>query len=140
MEKLDFGLDESIPKYWFGGDPFRTRFFDAMSLIFPPRREVLHGDRARLPRSGARPRKLLQDIKDFNRQEAQHSMVHNQYNELLRKQGMPVDEMIGWLRQPAVHQVPQPLQPPVHPGHHRRAGAPDGLGCARHVRRARHPG
>ena len=35
-EKLDFGLDESIPKYWFGGDPFRTRFFDAMSLIFPP--------------------------------------------------------------------------------------------------------
>ena len=36
-EKLDFGLDDPrIPKYWFGGDAFKTRFFDAMSLIFPP--------------------------------------------------------------------------------------------------------
>ena len=30
-EKLDFGLDGDIPKYWFGGDAFKTRFF--LSLI-----------------------------------------------------------------------------------------------------------
>ena len=34
-EKLDFDLDGDIPKYWFGGDAFKTRFFDAMSTIFP---------------------------------------------------------------------------------------------------------
>jgi hypothetical protein len=34
-EKLDFGLDGDIPKYWFGGDPFKTRLFDAMSCLFP---------------------------------------------------------------------------------------------------------
>lgn len=31
---LDFKLSE-IPRYWFGGDPFLTRMFDALSLTFP---------------------------------------------------------------------------------------------------------
>ncbi|MGB1558287.1 MAG: metal-dependent hydrolase, partial [Oceanococcaceae bacterium] len=33
--KLDFGLDGDIPKYWLGGDPFRTRFIDGLSMTFP---------------------------------------------------------------------------------------------------------
>ena len=24
-----------MPRFWFGGDPFRTRMFDALSLTFP---------------------------------------------------------------------------------------------------------
>ena len=28
----DFGLDGDIPKYWLGGDAFKSRFFDAMSM------------------------------------------------------------------------------------------------------------
>ena len=35
-EKLDFGLDGDIPRFWLDNDAFKTRFFDAMSLIFPP--------------------------------------------------------------------------------------------------------
>ena len=82
----------------FGTAPMviRTRFFDAMSLIFPPG-EKFFMVTVRDYRDQVTDPKLLQDIKDFNRQEAQHSMVHNQYNDLLRKQGMPVDELIGWL-------------------------------------------
>ena len=96
-EKLDFGLDDpSIPKYWYGNDAFKTRFFDAMSLIFPPG-EKFFMTTVRDFRDRIKDAKLLQDIKDFNRQEAQHSMVHNQYNDVLRKQGMPVDKLIGWL-------------------------------------------
>ena len=34
-EKLDFGLDGDIPKFWLDNDPFKTRFFDAMSTLFP---------------------------------------------------------------------------------------------------------
>jgi predicted metal-dependent hydrolase len=34
-EKLDFGLDGDIPQYWLNGDPFKTRFFDALSTLFP---------------------------------------------------------------------------------------------------------
>ncbi|MBT9608587.1 MAG: metal-dependent hydrolase [Aquabacterium commune] len=98
-EKLDFGLDDpSIPKYWFGGDAFKTRFFDAMSLIFPPG-EKFFMVTVRDFRDQVNDPKLLKDIKDFNRQEAQHSMVHEQYNNVLRKQGMPVDKLIGWLDQ-----------------------------------------
>ena len=33
-KNLDFKLDD-IPRFWFGGDPFKTRMFDALSLTFP---------------------------------------------------------------------------------------------------------
>jgi predicted metal-dependent hydrolase len=32
---LDFGLSGDIPWFWFGGDPFRTRLFDAHSILTP---------------------------------------------------------------------------------------------------------
>lgn len=95
-EKLDFGLDGDIPKYWFGGDPYKTRMFDAMSLIFPP------GERffmtcVRDYRDQITDPKLVEEIKGFNRQEAQHSLIHNQYNARIREQGVDVDAMMQWL-------------------------------------------
>ena len=96
-EKLDFGLDDpSIPKYWFGGDAFKTRFFDAMSLIFPPG-EKFFMVTVRDFRDRITDPKLLQDIKDFNRQEAQHGMVHRQDNDRLRKQGIDVDSLTQYV-------------------------------------------
>jgi predicted metal-dependent hydrolase len=96
-ERLNFHLDApDIPKYWFGGDPYKTRLFDALSLIFPPGERFFmtcvrdYRDRISDP-------KLLDEIKGFNRQEAQHSMVHNQYNDRLRDQGIDVDSMMKWL-------------------------------------------
>ena len=91
-EKLDFGLDGDIPKYWFGGDAFKTRFFDAMSTIFP------EGERyfiscVRDYRDQVSDPKLLAEIKDFMRQEGQHGIVHSQYNERLKAQGIDVDAL-----------------------------------------------
>lgn len=34
-QQLAFGLDGDIPRYWLGGEPFRTRLFDAHSLLTP---------------------------------------------------------------------------------------------------------
>jgi uncharacterized protein len=89
-EKLDFGLDGDIPKYWFGQDAFKTRFFDAMSSVFP------EGERffiacVRDFRDQVTDPQLQQEIKDFIRQEAQHTMVHNLFNQRLKAQGIDID-------------------------------------------------
>ncbi|MDO9236688.1 MAG: metal-dependent hydrolase [Aquabacterium sp.] len=91
-EKLDFDLDGDIPKYWFDNDPFKTRFFDAMSTIFP------EGERffiscVRDYRDKVTDPHLQQEIKDFIRQEGQHGIVHTQYNNRLKAQGIDVDAL-----------------------------------------------
>ncbi len=89
-EKLDFGLDGDVPRYWFGGDAFKTRFFDAMSTIFP------EGERffimcVRDFRDRVTDPQLLSEIKGFIRQEGQHGMIHDQFNRRLKAQGIDVD-------------------------------------------------
>jgi len=93
-EKLDFGLDGDIPKYWLDNDPFKTRFFDAMSTLFPV------GERffitcVRDFRDQITDRQLLQEIKDFTRQEAQHGILHTKYNDRLQTQGIRVDLILA---------------------------------------------
>lgn len=96
-EKLQFGLEREIPKYWLGGDPFKTRFCDSMSTIFP------EGERffiscVRDFRDQTSDPQLQQEIKDFIRQEGQHGMIHRQFNEHLRAQGINVDKLEGLTR------------------------------------------
>jgi predicted metal-dependent hydrolase len=91
-EKLDFGLDGDIPQYWFEGDVFKSRYFDALSTIFP------EGERyfiscVRDYRDQITDPKLLQDVKDFIRQEGQHGIVHSKYNDRLKRQGIDVDKL-----------------------------------------------
>ena len=96
-EKLNFDLDGDIPRYWFNGDPFKTRFFDAMSTLFP------EGERffiscVRDYRDQVTDPHLLQEIKDFIRQEGQHGIVHSQFNDRLQRQGIRVDKLEGALK------------------------------------------
>jgi predicted metal-dependent hydrolase len=96
-ERLDFGLDGDIPRHWFGGHPFKSRFFDAMSTIFP------EGERyfiacVRDFRDQVSDPQLKEDIQHFIRQEAQHGMVHDQYNRRLKAQGIDVDRLEGITR------------------------------------------
>jgi len=95
--KLDFKLDTDVPKYWFGGDAFKSRYFDAMSCIFP------EGERffmscVRDYRDKVQDPHLLQEIKDFIRQEGQHGMIHNQFNDRLRAQGILVDGIESFVK------------------------------------------
>ena len=95
-EKLNFGLDGDIPKYWFGGDPFKTRFWDALSIIFPPG-EKFFMTCVRDFRDQITDPKMLEDIQAFNRQEAQHTLVHRQDNDRLRRQGIDVDGLTRYV-------------------------------------------
>ncbi|OTG63167.1 metal-dependent hydrolase [Acinetobacter silvestris] len=94
---LNFKLQE-IPRFWFGGDPFRTRVFDALSLTFPD------GERyfiqcVRLYRDQITDPLLQQRVTDFIQQEAQHGIAHDKMNQILIEQGMPVKKFIGQVNQ-----------------------------------------
>lgn len=105
-ERLNFGLDGDIPRYWMDNDPFKTRFFDAMSTFFPPG-ERFFIQTVRNYKDQVRDPQLLEDVKNFTRQEAQHSMVHIQYNERLKAQGVDVDEITRRVEEGLFERVPK---------------------------------
>lgn len=109
-EHLDFGLDGDIPKYWMDNDPFKTRFFDAMSTLFP-QGEKFFITSVREFKDGITSPKLQQEVRDFTRQEAQHSLVHRQYNERLKKQGIEIDAINRELEQRLFVDTPQVTTP-----------------------------
>jgi uncharacterized protein len=89
----ELGLDGDIPRYWLDGDAFKSRFFDAMSLLFPEGEKFFiacvrdYRDRITDP-------ELQRQVKDFMYQEGQHGMVHTRFNDRLREQGIAVDEIL----------------------------------------------
>ena len=89
---LDFKLNE-IPRFWFDDDPFLTRMFDALSLTFPDG-ERYFIQSVRLFRNQITDPDLKQRVADFIRQEAQHGIAHDTMNQLMKQQGMPVDQFI----------------------------------------------
>ena len=89
----DFGLDGDIPKYWLDGDAFKTRFFDAMSLLFPED-EKFFIVCVRDYRDQITDPKLQAEVKDFIYQEGQHGMVHTQFNNRVKAQGIEVDKVL----------------------------------------------
>ncbi|WP_151745905.1 metal-dependent hydrolase [Acinetobacter soli] len=93
---LDFKL-EDVPRFWFAGDPFRTRIFDALSLTFP------EGERyfiecVRMFRDKLQDEELQARVADFIKQEAQHGIAHDKMNQLMKLQGMPVDQFTATLK------------------------------------------
>ena len=89
---LDFKLTD-VPRYWFAGDPFLTRMFDALSLTFPDG-ERYFIQSVRLFRDQIQDPDLKQRVADFIRQEAQHGIAHDKMNQIMKNQGMPVDQFI----------------------------------------------
>ncbi len=90
---LDFGFEQDIPRHWFGGDPFKSRFFDAMSTLFPEGERFFiacvrdHCDQITDP-------ELQAATLDFARQEFQHTRVHQAFNARLKAQGVKVDKIL----------------------------------------------
>lgn len=93
-ENIDFGLSGDIPRYWYAGDPYKSRLFDSMQLTFP------EGERFFMKsvgafRSAIKDPALAQEVKDFMRQEGAHGIAHTAYHDNLRRQGLPVDALLG---------------------------------------------
>ena len=94
---LDFKLRDHMSRHWFGGHPFKTRIFDALSLTFPIGERYFISS-VRMFRDQITDPDLQARVADFIQQEAQHGLVHDEMNEVMREQGMPLDQMIAFVK------------------------------------------
>ena len=77
-----FDLTQCLARDWHGGDPFRTAFFNALSLTFP-QGEKFFIDSVRAFQRDIDDSKLAQEIRGFIGQEAIHSRQHKQMNDTM---------------------------------------------------------
>ena len=87
----------NVPRHWNGGDPVLTRFFDALSVHFPEG-ERFFIESVRHFQDQAGSERLREDIRHFIRQEGQHGIVHDRFNQVMAGQGVDVQEVTVNLR------------------------------------------
>jgi len=73
-----FGRGQEAQRWWMGGDPVATAFYNALSATFP-KGEAFFVESVRTFREGADP-KLAEEIRAFTTQEVMHSREHLQFN------------------------------------------------------------
>ena len=92
-----FGRGLRQDRWWMGGDPVSTAFYNALSATFP-KGEAFFVESVRLFRDGAPP-KLEQEIKAFVTQEVMHSREHVQFNKRALEAGYdlkPLEDRVEW--------------------------------------------
>ena len=90
--RMDFQFDPSIPRYWFGGDQFKTILLTALSCTFPEgERFFVRSVRHYQPM--LRSEKLKEEVKGFIGQEAHHGNEHEHFNELMQEKGIPTKKV-----------------------------------------------
>jgi len=98
-----FGRGQEAQRWWMGGDPVATAFYNALSATFP-KGEAFFVESVRAFRESADP-KLAQEIKAFTTQEVMHSREHVAFNKKaleagydLSKLDRRVDERLALIR------------------------------------------
>jgi len=89
-----FEWSDELPRYWFGGDPFRSHYMNALSILFPKGEEFFI-DAVRALRHANEDARLDAAIRGFIGQEGWHRQAHLGYNNYLARQGMPVAALEG---------------------------------------------
>lgn len=86
-----FGRNSVQDRWWMGGDPIGTAFYNALSVTFP-RGEAYFVESVRAFRDGAPP-KLAQEINAFIKQEVIHSREHVSFNKRVTDAGYDVSRL-----------------------------------------------
>ncbi|MBB5685395.1 metal-dependent hydrolase [Sphingobium boeckii] len=83
-----FGRGSTQQRWWLGGDPIATAFYNALSITFP-KGEAFFIDSVRSFREGVPP-KLEQEINAFIKQEVMHSREHVSFNRRVSDAGYEI--------------------------------------------------
>lgn len=86
-----FGRGLALNRWWLGGDPVATAFYNALSVTFP-KGEGFFIDSVRKFRDGAPPR-LAGEIAAFTRQEVMHTREHVAFNRRVTDAGYDVSAL-----------------------------------------------
>ena len=92
-----FGRGMTQDRWWMGGDPVATAFYNALSATFP-KGEAYFVESVRAFRDDAPP-KLAAEIKGFVTQEVMHSREHVQFNKRAMEAGYnlgPLEKRLEW--------------------------------------------
>lgn len=92
-----FGRGARQDRWWMGGDPVASAFYNALSATFP-KGEAFFVESVRMFREGAPP-KLAAEIKAFVTQEVMHSREHVQFNKRALEAGYdlaPLEARVEW--------------------------------------------
>ena len=91
-----FGRGEIYPRWWCGGDPVVTTFFNALSLTFPQGESFfVNSVRRYLPEL---PEPLRSQVEEFAQQEAFHSREHMAFNRQVAAGGYETKEIDALIR------------------------------------------
>lgn len=83
-----FGREVERPRWWLGGDPVATAWFNALSGTFP-RGEAFFIDAVKAHRDGVSPT-LAKEIRKFVAQEVNHTREHIAFNRIATEAGYDI--------------------------------------------------
>ena len=83
---------DRVPRHWFGGRKAVTRFLDGLSIFFPAGERFFVASVRAHEKRVTEP-ELLAAMRAFVQQEGIHTREHVHYNEMLRAEGLPIEEM-----------------------------------------------
>lgn len=86
-----FGRDQAQNRWWAGGDPIATAFYNALSVTFP-KGEAMFIEAVKAHRDGV-PAKLDAEIKAFVSQEVMHSREHLAFNRRIVEAGYDTSKL-----------------------------------------------
>jgi uncharacterized protein len=86
-----FGRNVAQKRWWLGGDPIATAFYNALSVTFP-RGEAFFIESVKAHREGAPP-KLAAEIRAFVQQEVIHGREHIAFNKRVVEAGYDISRL-----------------------------------------------
>lgn len=97
VRRMDFEFDDSIPKYWFGGDPLRTMILTGLSCTFPEGERMFMRS-VRHFQAGISDPELQKQVRAFIGQEAHHGKEHDTFNAMMERKGLPMAEVENFVK------------------------------------------